>query len=169
MRGRKQPFSFPHALYKEGASMSKIYSFVIIIPLIMMLIIKGVFFYEYDTKQRYIKDIIDTAAYNVKITGCLTQEAFQELKTELSKYAFFEDTSIILEKGLYSNGNLIPAGQYIPGTRLYKGDSFMIYVKSSDVSNYSKIENTGVCEDDSRNLYFSAKAVCRVEYLDRGD
>lgn len=131
-----------------------------------MLLFKGVFFYEYDTKQRYIKDLVDSTAYIVKITGVLTQDEYNRLKTNLNKYAIFEDDNIILKKGIYSNGNITISEPYTLGTRLTKGDAFVIYVQSDNVSNYSKVENLGVSADDTRNLYFKAKAICRVEYMD---
>lgn len=143
--------------------MSKIYSFLIIIPLVAMLLFKGVFFYEYDTKQRYIKDLTDSTAYVVKITGVLTQNEYNRLKASLNKYGTFNDAGIILEKGIYTDGNITAMQPYIPGTRLAKGDAFVLFVKSSNVANYSKIENGGVSPDDAKNLYFKAKAVCRVE------
>lgn len=146
--------------------MSKIYSFIIIIPLIAMLLFKGVFFYEYDTKQRYIKDIADSTAYIVKITGVLTLDEYSRLKTNLNKYATFDDSSIILKKGIYSNGNITASEPYLLGARLQKGDAFMIYVRSVNVSNYSRVENGGISADDSKNLHFTDKAVCRIEYLD---
>lgn len=164
-KGRGTSVLSPFIL-KAGERMSKIYSFIIIIPLIAMLLFKGVFFYEYDTKQRYIKDLIDSTAYIVKITGVLTQDEYNRLKTNLNKYATFNDSSIILKKGIYNNGNIIALEPNIPGTRLYKGDAFVIYVQSGNVSNYSRIENLGVSTDDAKNLYFKAKAVCRVEYAD---
>lgn len=146
--------------------MSKIYSFIIIIPIIALLLFKGVFFYEFDTKQRYIKDLTDSTAYIVKITGVLTQDEHNYLETQLNKYAIFDDGSIILEKGIYSNGNILSPTPYIPGTKLQKGDAFIIYVRSKNVSNYSRVENWGISEDDTKNLHFTAKAVCRVEYMD---
>jgi len=146
--------------------MSKIFSFLIIIPLVAMLLFKGVFFYEYDTKQRYIKDLTDSTAYVVKITGVLSQDEYNRLKTSLNKYGTFNDAGIILKKGIYTDGDITVLQTYIPGTRLVKGDAFVIYVKSSNVANYSKIENGGVSPDDTKNLYFKARAVCRVEYLE---
>ena len=131
-----------------------------------MLLFKGVFFYEYDTKQRYIKDLADSTAYIVKITGVLTQDEYNRLKTDLNKYADFGDSNIILRKGIYSNGNVLASESYIPGMRLNKGDAFAIYVQSVNVSNYSRVENLGVSIDDTKNLYFKAKAVCRVEFVD---
>lgn len=144
--------------------MSKIYSFIIIIPLIAILLFKGVFFYEYDTKQRYIKDLADSTAYVVKITGVLSKDEYNRLKANLNKYGSFSDANIILEKGNYTDGDITAMQPYIPGTRLVKGDAFVLFVKSSNVSNYSRIENGGVNPDDAKNLYFKAKAVCRVEY-----
>lgn len=146
--------------------MSKILSFLAIIPLVVILLFKGVFFYEYDTKQRYIKDLTDSTAYIVKITGVLTQDEYTRLKTNLNKYGSFNDTGIILEKGVYSNGTIGALEAYILGTRLFKGDAFILTVKSSNASNYSRIENNGISPDDTKNLYFKARAVCRVEYLE---
>jgi len=144
--------------------MSKIYSFIIIIPLIAMLLFKGVFFYEYDTKQRYIKDLADSTAYVVKVTGVLSQNEYNRLKANLNKYRTFNDAGIILKKGVYIDGEITALQPYIMGTRLQKGDAFVLFVQSSNVANYSKVENGGVSPDDSKNLYFKAKAVCRVEY-----
>lgn len=129
-----------------------------------MLLFKGVFFYEYDTKQRYIKDLTDSTAYIVKITGVLAQDEYNRLKTNLNKYATFDDNNIIFKRGIYSNGNITAPVPYLTGTRLQKGDAFIIYVRSKNVSNYSRVENGGVSVDDSKNLYFTSKAVCRVEY-----
>ena len=165
--GKQQGTSSPSPfILKAGEHMSKIYPFIIIIPLIAILLFKGVFFYEYDTKQRYIKDLADSTAYIVKITGVLTQDEYNRLKTNLNKYATFNGSNIILKKGIYSNGNILASEPYIPGTRLNKGDAFAIYVQSGNVSNYSRVENLGVSMDDAKNLYYKAKAVCRVEYID---
>lgn len=146
--------------------MSKIYAFIIIVPLIAVLLFKGVFFYEYDTKQRYIKDMVDSAAYVVKITGVLTDEGYLDLKTKLNKFAGFEDADILLKKGTYTSGEISGLINYNLNTRLEKGDAFLIFVRSSNVSNYSRIQNGGVNLDDTQNLYYKAKAVCRVEYID---
>lgn len=146
--------------------MSKIYAFLIILPLIVLLLFKGIFFYEYDTKQRYIKDLVDSTAYIVKITGILSQEEYIRLRTSLNKYSSFNAAGIILQKGAYINGTFTALETYIPGTRLEKGDAFVIYIKSAVVSNYSKIENGGINPDDTRNLYYKARSACRVEYLE---
>lgn len=145
--------------------MSKIYAFLIIVPFIALLLLQGILFYEYDTKQRYIKDISDSTAYIVKITGVLTTDGYSELKTKLNKLGRFGDDSIKLMKGVYTNGILAGMTPYIIGTQLYKGDAFLIYVKSAEVSNYSRLQNGGVNTDDSKNLYYCAKAQCRVEYI----
>lgn len=146
--------------------MSKMLSFLVIVPLIIMLLFKGVFFYEYDTKQRYIKDLTDSTAYIVKITGVLSGDEYSRLKSSLNKYGNFNDTGIILEKGIYSNGEITALETYIPGTRLNKGDAFVLTVKSSNAANYSRIENNGINPDDTKNLYYTSRAVCRVEYLE---
>lgn len=145
--------------------MSKIYVFIIIVPFIALLMFKGILFYEYDTKQRYIKDLSDSTAYVVKITGVLTMDGYSELKTKLNKYARFKDTNIVLIKGVYDNGTISSLSPYTLGTQLNKGDAFLIYIKSADVSNYSKLQNGGVNPDDTQNLYYCAKAQCRVEYV----
>lgn len=150
---------------KEGKTMSKIYAFIIIVPFIALLMFKGIFFYEYDTKQRYIKDISDSTAYVVKITGVLTMDEYSKLKTKLNRFSRFEDSNIILMKGVYNNGTLSSLTSYTLGTQLNKGDAFLIYIKSADVSNYSKLQNGGVNPDDTQNLYYCAKAQCRVEYV----
>lgn len=145
--------------------MSKIYAFIIIVPFIAVLMFKGIFFYEFDTKQRYIKDLVDSTAYVVKITGVLTTDEYAELKTTLNRYSLFDDAGIFLRKGSYIDGELSGLSAYTPGSRLSKGDAFFIYVKSTGVSNYSRIENGGVYQDDGKNLYYSAKAQCRVEFV----
>lgn len=145
--------------------MNKILVFVVIVPVIALLMFKGIFFYEYDTKQRYIKDLVDSIAYEVKITGVLTASEYAGLKTKLNSFATFDDTGIILKKGIYVDGSLSSLTTYSLNTRLNKGDAFMIYVKSSNISNYSRIQNGGVSADDTENLYYKAKAQCRVEYI----
>lgn len=145
---------------------SKIYAFIIIVPLIAVLLFKGVFFYEYDTKQRYIKDLVDSTAYVVKITGVLTDEGYLDLKTKLNKFASFTDADIFLKKGTYTDGEISGLTNYNLNTRLEKGDAFLIFVQSSNVSNYSRVQNGGVNPNDIQNLYYRAKAVCRVEYIE---
>ncbi len=145
--------------------MSKIYAFLIIVPFIALLLFKGILFYEFDTKQRYIKDVADSTAYIVKITGVVTIDGYSELKTKLNKYGKFDDANIRLMKGVYTNGAISGMTSYILGTQLSKGDAFLIYVKSAEVSNYSRLQNGGVNPDDTQNLYFCARAQCRVEYV----
>lgn len=146
--------------------MSKIYAFIIIVPFIAVLLFKGILFYEYDTKQRYIKDMVDSTAYVVKITGVLTDEGYNDLKTKLNQFARFDDVDILLKEGTYTDGEISSLTNYSLNTRLEKGDAFLIFVKSSNVSNYSRIQNGGVNPDDTQNLYYKAKAVCRVEYVE---
>lgn len=145
--------------------MSKILAFVVIFPLIAMLLFKAVAFYEYDTKQRYIKNVLDNAAYKVKITGVLTAEEYNKISIELNKIEQFQAQGIEMTYGTWTDGinfeNLLP---YSEGTILSKGDAFKICVKSANVSNFSMIQNLGVSEDESKNLRYFAKAVCRVEY-----
>lgn len=145
--------------------MNKILVFVVIVPIIALMMFKGIFFYEYDTKQRYIKDLVDSIAYEVKITGVLSAGEYTGLKTKLNSYGKFDDTGIILKKGIYVDGSLSNLTTYSLNTRLNKSDAFLIYVKSSNVSNYSRIQNGGVSADDTENLYYKAKAQCRIEYI----
>lgn len=145
--------------------MNKIYAFVIIVPFMVILMFKGVMLYEFDTKQRYIKDLVDSTAYIVKITGTLSPDTYNEIKNKLNKYSKFGDSDIILKTGVYINGTISAFSNYSPGSQLTKGDAFLIYVQSSGISNYSRIENGGVNPDDTKNLYYKAKAVCRVEYV----
>lgn len=160
------PVSFDTKNKWQGrCRMSKIYAFIVVFPLIFILLVKGIVFYEYDTKQRYIKDLVDSTAYTVKITGILTADEYNNIKTKLGNFGQFQDSGIILKKGTYINGALSGLTTYTPGTQLSKGDAFLIYVKSANVSNYSRVENGGVSTDDSKNIYFKAKAVCRVEYI----
>lgn len=146
--------------------MNKILVFVVIVPVIALLMFKGILLYEYDTKQRYIKDLVDSTAYEVKITGILTEDEYACLKNKLNSFAVFDDVGIILRKGSYVDGNLSNLSNYSFNTQLGKGDAFLIYVKSSNVSNYSRLQNKGVSADDAENLYYKAKAQCRVEYIE---
>ncbi len=146
--------------------MSKIYAFLILVPFIALLFFKGVLFYEYDTKERYIKDLTDSIAYKVKITGVLTPDEYNEFKTKLGTLWKFDDLngSILLKRGRYVDGTVTDWSAYTPNTQLGKGEAFLVYVKSSQPSNYSKLQNGGVDPDPSKNLYYVAKAQCRVEY-----
>jgi hypothetical protein len=145
--------------------MSKIYAFIVIVPFMALLLFKGILLYEFDTKQRYIKDIADSTAYVVKITGVLSPDVYSDLRTKLNKLAVFDDADIIFMKGEYMDGTLSNLTTYVVGTQLQRGDAFMIYIRSSGVSNYSRLQNGGVNPDDTQNLHYSARAQCRVEYV----
>lgn len=151
--------------------MSKIYAFIVIIPFVALLLFKGIAFYEYDTKERYLKDLVDNTAYKVKITGILTYGEYDELKAQINTLANFDShmagEGVILKKGTYVDGNIVGMTGYTPGEQLYKGDAFLIYIKSTNVSNYSRIQNGGISPDDTQNIYYKAKALCRVEYNER--
>ncbi len=134
------------------------------VPFIFMIFLKGVLLFEFDTKQRYIKDTVDSIAYKVKITGVLTTDEYNELNSRLNKLSEFDGSGIVLKKGRYVNGALADWTNYYANTKLYKGEAFLVYVKSKKVSSYSKLQNGGVHPDDSQNLYYSAKAQCRIEY-----
>jgi hypothetical protein len=147
--------------------MNKVFVFVIMVPFIALLLFRAVAFYEYDTKQRYIKNLVDTMAYKVKITGTLTADEYNnEFKPGLNRLARFEDINIRLGKGTYSGGTVSSWLPYHFNERLDRGDAFMIYVESGDVSNFSRLENNGVTGEAARDLRYKAKAVCRVEKND---
>lgn len=144
--------------------MSKILVYLIAVPFISLLIFKAVFISDYDLKQRYIKDQIDVVCYEVKITGVLSTTEYNNFKTKINRLSDFNRVGcIILKKGDYINGTVTNLIDYAPGTVLNKGDAFLIYVQSATVSNYSRIQNAGINPDDSQNLYYKAKAQCRVE------
>lgn len=143
--------------------MSKIISFIVIVPFMALIIFKSVLFYEFNTKQVYIKDITDNLAYKVKITGILSNDDLTEFQARLNKVSKFKSSEIVLRQGLYVDGVISDWTVYMPGNVLNRGQAFMIYVKSSDVSLFSRLQNGGVMADEGKNLYFSAKAQCRIE------
>lgn len=153
--------------------MGKILVYIVVVPVFLLLLYRFITLYEYDTKQRYLKDMLDSIAQKVKITGVLTQEDYEELKGKLNKISRFEEegTNTDAEKGIRLMKCKVYEGEpsefvrYIPGENLDKGDIFAVSIKSSEVSNFSRIHNSGVNPDDTKNLYYKAKAECRVEYV----
>lgn len=142
--------------------MNKIYAFLVIIPLIAIMLFKTVAFYEYDTKQRYIKNTVDDYARKVMITGVMTTNEKSELLTGLNKLGKFTDESIILKIGqVNERGEINSMLDYVPGTVMSRGDAFLIYVQSLNESSLSKMEGSAI--DASRQLYYKAKVVCRIE------
>lgn len=142
--------------------MSKIYAFLIIMPVIALLFFKSLAFYEFDTKQRYIKNTIDTAAHKVMITGVLTDGDKEELIKDLNKLGEFGEQNVILEAGsINSNGSISGLLPYTTGEILDRGEVFRIMVQSENESLTSKIETNSAVEN--RKLFFRAKAICRVE------
>lgn len=112
-------------------------------------------------------NMVDNIAYKVKITGILTSDEYQnELKAGINKLAKFDDSGIKLQRAAYSEGGIEAWVSYSPGEYLEKGDAFMIYVESEEVSNFSRLQNSGVTGDKTRDLHYKAKAVCRVEKND---
>lgn len=141
--------------------MNKIYAFIIIIPLIAVLFIKTVGFYEFDTKQRYVKNTVDSVAHKVMITGVMTANDKEELMVKLRKLSNFKDDDIILECGyMDSEGTLTGLSSYSPGNVLDRGEIFSIYVQSEAESNFSRMEDS---PDYDNKLFYKAKAICRVE------
>jgi hypothetical protein len=106
----------------------------------------------------------------VKITGMLNEDELSEFKTKIEKLSNFDDDllseAVALQYGeINSQGAISNIREYSPGYRLKKGDVFSIKLRSSTVSNYSRFENWGVSDDDSKNLYYYAKSVCRIEQI----
>ena len=145
--------------------MTKILSFVVIAPLIVILLLKASAFYEYDTKQRYIKNLVDGVAYKVKLTGVFDTEGADDLKKELEKLIKLDEKSIVMK---YSTNQSISISEesipYTQGFQLERGSTFSVSVKSANVSQFSLLQNLGVSNDENKNLRYVAKAVCCVEY-----
>lgn len=142
--------------------MNKIYAFIIIIPLIAILFFRTMAFYEFDTKQRYIKNAVDSAAHKVMITGVLTNGDINDLKKELHKMGRFETEDIVLERGIIdADGTISGLNTYVPGNILNRGEVFSILVQSKEQPTLSKMEGAAAGQDET--LYFKAKAVCRIE------
>lgn len=143
--------------------MSKVYSFLIIMPIIILIIVKSVLFFEFDSKQKYIKDLTDSVVYKVKITGVLTNEEYNDFKEKLNKLAEFDDASILLRRGFYYSDSIGGWSEYVLGSKIPRGEAFKVYIQSKSVSTISKLHNGGINSDDQKNLYFKAKGQCRVE------
>jgi len=142
--------------------MNKIYAFIIVIPLIAILFLKTMSFYEFDTKQRYIKNTVDSAAHKVMITGVMTASDKDELINKLGKLSDFQNEDITLKCGyMQADGTLTSLYSYVPGNVLNRGEIFSIYVQSEDESTLSRME--GKSADENNKLFYKAKAVCRVE------
>ncbi|PYG89140.1 hypothetical protein LY28_00963 [Ruminiclostridium sufflavum DSM 19573] len=141
--------------------MSKIYAFLLIIPLMAILYLKAISFYEFDTKQRYIKNAVDSTAHKVMITGVMTDTDKEELLYKLRKLGKFKDTDLVLECGcMEQDGTWSELCSYSLGSVLERGEVFRIYVQSEAESRFSKIE---AGSDYGNKLFYKAKAVCRVE------
>ncbi len=140
--------------------MNKVYAFIIIIPLLAILFLKTMSFYEFDTKQRYIKNAIDSAAHKVMITGVMTVADKEELMCKLKKLSSFKDEDVILKCGsMELDGTLINLSYYSLGDVLDRGEIFSIHVQSDEETDFSRME--GSSGDDK--LFYKAKAICRVE------
>lgn len=148
--------------------MNKIYTFLIIIPLIALIFVKSIAFYEFDTKQRYVKNIVDGVAHKVMITGVMTVSDKAKLLEDLRKLDDFEESDIILRYGnLQSNGSLSQLNTYVPGNVLDRGEIFSIYVQSLNQSTLSRTEDSS--DDENSGLYYKAKATCRIEKKQSND
>jgi hypothetical protein len=145
--------------------MSKILVFIVTVPFLCLLLYKAVFFYEYDTKQRYLKDLVDDAAFKVRLTGILTREEHDELAQKLLRLGIDtgSGSGIIIKKGSFSDGELAALTDYTPGEYLQRGDAFMLTVISVNPSKLSVVFGRDGSEGGDE-LYFKAKALCRVEY-----
>ncbi len=142
--------------------MSKIYTFLIILPIIAALFFKTAAFYEFDTKQRYIKNTVDNLTHKVMITGVMTEKDKADLLDKLNKLEKFSENNVILEAGpVDSHGAISELYPYLAGDVLDRGAVFSITVKSDDESLLSEMGDKGA--DGSHKLYYKAKAVCRIE------
>lgn len=149
--------------------MSKIYIFILTVPIFVMLLFKLVTLYEYDTKQRYLKDIVDAAVQKVKITGIFTENDLEDFKNKINHIAQFDvkqnKNAILIKKcneiEIIEDDRI----EYAIEEQLNKGDVFSICIQSSNVSNFSRVHNRGISHDDKKNLYYRAKSECRVEYV----
>lgn len=141
--------------------MNKVYAFIIIIPLLAILFLKSISFYEFDTKQRYIKNEIDSVAHKVMLTGVMTARDKEELINKLNNLCQLKDDGIVLKYGsIDSDGTLSSLSTYSLGKVLDRGEIFSIYVQSNVETDYSKLEGSSDIDD---KLFYKAKAVCRVE------
>ncbi|WP_024832793.1 hypothetical protein [Ruminiclostridium josui] len=142
--------------------MNKIYAFLIIIPLIAVLFYKTLTFYEYDTKQRYVKNEVDSAAHKVMITGVMTIMDREELLGKLSKLGNFRASNISIKCGnLQPDGTVGRLREYVLGSLLNRGEIFSIYVESENESIFSEMEVNS--HNEGNGLHYRAKAICRVE------
>lgn len=148
--------------------MNKIYAFLIIIPLIAVLFFKTLSFYEYDTKQRYVKNAVDNVAHKVMITGVMTVRDHEELLEKLGRLGTFEGSNISIKCGnVQPEGTVGGLGDYVLGSVLDRGAIFSIYVESESESIFSETE--GYSDDEGDELHYRAKATCRVEKINRED
>lgn len=142
--------------------MNKVYSFIVIIPLIAMLFFKTIAVYDFDTKQRYIKNAVDNVAHKVMITGVMTDYDKEELMNKLHKLGNFEEENVILKYGYTEQeGTLSELATYTLGNILNRGQIFSIYIQSRNESKLSGMEINPTHENS--RLFYKASAVCRVE------
>ncbi len=148
--------------------MNKIYAFLIIIPLIAVLFFKTLTFYEYDTKQRFVKNVVDSVAHKVMITGVMTVRDREELGEKLGKLGTFGAGNISIKCGnVQPDGTVGGLGDYVLGSVLDRGEIFSIYVESENASIFSEMEVNS--DDEGNGLHYRAKATCRVEKISRED
>ncbi len=148
--------------------MNKIYAFLIIIPLIAVLFFKTLTFYEYDTKQRYVKNAVDSVAHKVMITGVMTVSDREELVEKLGKMGTFGANNISIKYGnVLPDGTIGGLGDYVMGSVLDRGEIFSIYVESENASIFSETEVNS--DDEGNKLHYRAKAICRVEKINLED
>ncbi|EPR14341.1 hypothetical protein [Ruminiclostridium papyrosolvens] len=142
--------------------MNKIYAFLIIIPLIAVLFFKTLTFYEYDTKQRYVKNTVDSVAHKVMITGVMTVSDQEELLEKLGELGTFLAGNISIKcANVQPDGTVGGLGDYVLGSVLDREEIFSIYVESENESIFSETEV--ISDNESNKLHYRAKATCRVE------
>ncbi len=141
--------------------MNKIYAFLIILPIIALLIFRSIALYDFDTKQRYIKNSVDSAAHKTMITGVYTALDKSQLVIKLNQLDNFNEADILLQYGsVNADGQLSELMPYTPGDILQRGQVFKITVMSHDESLLSQIRNNN---EGSGKLCFKAQALCRIE------
>ena len=138
--------------------MNKIYAFLVILPIMVIILFKSVALYEYDTTQRYIKNYVDDTARKVMITGVMTLQDKNNLLSNLSKFGAFTQNSIILKRGNSPDAGDNNMNDYAVGSVLSRGEYFSIYVKSDNESTLSRLEGDAV-----NQIFYKARAVCRIE------
>ncbi len=143
--------------------MGKILVFLVTVPVLCIMLFKTVAFFEFDSRQRYLKDLVDDAVFKVRLTGVFTPEDYDDFAGKLSGIGIkaVRGNGIIMKKGYFSGGQLADLTDYTPGESLKRGDVFMLLVVSA---NPSKLSNFIFGDSGHNGIFYRAKAFCRVEF-----